>query len=126
MLNDMLCNRLVCGLNHPGIQKRLLSESDLMLDKALEISQGIEVAHHSSKVIQSGDLKFTPIQRVQAHTRADAHPKPQISEGGSCYHCGGQHKSHKCHFRKARCNICHKKGPIAQACRNKEPTREQR
>ena len=40
MLDDMLCNRLVCGINHPGIQKRLLSESDLTLEKALEISQG--------------------------------------------------------------------------------------
>ena len=29
MLDDMLRDRLVCGINHPGIQKRLLSESDL-------------------------------------------------------------------------------------------------
>ena len=72
----MLHDRLVCGINHPGIQKRLLSESDFTLEKALEISLGMEVADHSSKVIQSGDLKFTAVQRVQAHTRGYAHPKP--------------------------------------------------
>ena len=119
-LDDMLCNRLVCGISHPGIQKRLLSESDLTLEKALEISQGIEVADHSSQVIQSSDPKSTPVQRVQAHTRADVHPKPQISEGGSCYCCGGQHKSHKDCFREAICHICCKKGHIAWACRNKD------
>ena len=109
MLDDMLHDRLVCGINHPGIQKRLLSESDLILEKALEISQGMEVADHSSKVIQSGDQKFTPVQRVQAHTRGDACPKPLISKGGSCYRCGGQHKNHECRFREALCHICRKR-----------------
>ena len=112
MLDDMLLERFMCGINHPGIQKRLLLESDLILEKELEISQGMEVADHSSKVIQSGYLKFTPVQRLQAHTRADAHPKPLRSEGGSCYPCGGQHKSHKCRSRKAQYHICHKKGHI--------------
>ena len=51
LLDNMLHDRLVCGINRPGIQKRLLSESDPMLEKALEISQGMEVADHSSKII---------------------------------------------------------------------------
>ena len=46
------------------------------LEEALETSKGMVVADHSSKVIQSNDLKFTPVQRVQAHTRADSRPKP--------------------------------------------------
>ena len=116
MLDNMLRNRLVCAINHPGIQKRLLSESDLTLEKALEISQGMEIADHSSKVIQSGDQKFTPVQRVQAHTRGDAHAKPLISEGGSCYCCCGQRNSHECCFREALCHICHKRRYIARVC----------
>ena len=50
--------------------------SDLTLEKTLEIGQGTELVDHSSKVIQSGNLKFTPVQRVQAHTRADACQRP--------------------------------------------------
>ena len=127
----MLRDRLVCWINHPGIQKRLLSESDLTLAKPLELSQGMEVADHSSKevadhsskVIQSGNLKFTPVQKVQAHTRACACPKSLISGRGSCYRCGGQHKSHECHFREALCHICSKKGHIAWVCRNKDRQR---
>ena len=120
MLDNMLRGRLVCGINHPGIQKRLLSESDLTLEKALEISQGMDIADHSSKLIQSSDPKSIPVQRVQPHTRADVRPKPQIFEGGSCYCCGGQHKYHKCRFRETQRHICRKKGHIAWACRNKD------
>ena len=126
MLDDMLHDRLVCGINNPGIQKRLFSDTDLTLEKALEISEGMEVADHSSKVIQSGDLKFTSVQRVQAHTRADTLSKPLISEGGSCYYCGGQHKFPECYFREALCHICRKKRHIARACRNKDRQRGKR
>ena len=44
---------------------------------------------------------------IQADIRADASPKPTISEGGSCYRCGGHHKFHECRFREALCHICH-------------------
>ena len=37
-LNDMLRDRLVCGLHNELIQKRLLSEPDLSLAKASEIA----------------------------------------------------------------------------------------
>ena len=35
-LSEMLRDRLVCGINHPAIQKTLLAKKDLTLDKALE------------------------------------------------------------------------------------------
>ena len=43
-LNIMLRHRLVCGVNHEGIQRRLLSEKDLTYEKALEIALAMEAA----------------------------------------------------------------------------------
>ena len=38
VLNDMLRDRLVCGIENSHIQRRLLAEPNLTLDKAVEIS----------------------------------------------------------------------------------------
>ena len=37
-LEDMLCDRLVCGLAERRVQQRLLAEGDLTFDKALKIA----------------------------------------------------------------------------------------
>ena len=43
-LEEMLRDRLVCGVNDPRIQKRLLAETELTLKKAFELAQAIEMA----------------------------------------------------------------------------------
>ena len=43
-LSEMLRDRLVCGVNHEGIQKKLLAEKDLDYDKAYGIAVAIEVS----------------------------------------------------------------------------------
>lgn len=43
-LNEKLRDRLVCGIRHPHIQKRLLSEKDSTFEKAVEISVAMEAA----------------------------------------------------------------------------------
>ncbi len=42
--NDTLRDRLVCGLRCEGIQKRLLTESNLTLQRAIELSVSMELA----------------------------------------------------------------------------------
>ena len=45
VLNDMLRDRLVCGVNHSQIQQKLLNEgSSLMLEKAISIAISTKVA----------------------------------------------------------------------------------
>ena len=39
-LQDMLGDRLVCGVNHEAITNRLLSEKKLTFDKAMELGRG--------------------------------------------------------------------------------------
>ena len=45
----MLRERLVCGINHPAIQKTLLAEKDLTLDKAVDIARALETAEKGTK-----------------------------------------------------------------------------
>ena len=43
----------VCGLKAENIQKRLLSEADLTLDRALEVAQAMETAAKDATELQS-------------------------------------------------------------------------
>ena len=43
-LKVMLGDQLVCGVNHDGIQQKLLAEKNLTYDKALEIPLTMEIA----------------------------------------------------------------------------------
>ena len=43
-LKEMLHDQLVCGINHDGIQQRLLAEKGLTYEKALELALVIESA----------------------------------------------------------------------------------
>ena len=79
-LNDMLRDRLVCGVNNEQLQRRLLSEPQLTFKKALEISQTFEAATRDAKDLQDGPRSMAPVQNI---TRK--------SGQSLCYHCGGQH-----------------------------------
>ena len=50
-LEDMLRDRIVCGINNDNIQKRLLAEAKLTYAKALELAQGLETATRNMKEI---------------------------------------------------------------------------
>ena len=48
----MLRDRLVCGVSHQTIQKRLLAEKNLTLEKALDIALALEAADNDLKHLQ--------------------------------------------------------------------------
>ncbi len=49
----MLRDRLVCGVRHEGIQKRLLSEKDLTFETAYDLALSLETAERDSKSIST-------------------------------------------------------------------------
>ena len=58
-LNEALRDRLVCGIRSESIQKRLLSEAELPLTKAISIAQSMEATDLESKTLKTERL---PIQ----------------------------------------------------------------
>ena len=127
-LNMMLRDRLVCGVNHQAIQKRLLGEKELTYERALEIALSIETAEKDVKNFQrsSGTVMYQrksadrfPTRNEQISTHRAAVPNPP------CHRClGNNHSPQMCPFKQAECNKCHKKGHIAKACRTKRNGRK--
>ena len=60
-LNEALCDRLVCGLREEAMQRRLLAEPSLDLEKACELAQGMEAANRNAKEIQAKGSETLPL-----------------------------------------------------------------
>ena len=104
-LQDMLRDRLVCGVNHEAITNRLLSEKKLDFDKALELAQSIESAERDKRHLKATQATSTPqvhhstTQKSRNKQRSNEQLK-QSRQGSSvvCYRCGGFASSHSLPF----------------------------
>ena len=112
-LSEALRDRLVCGLQSEMILKALLSKADLTLDKALEISQGMEAAAKKSKELHGN-------HRSGSNSVLNVSGETPGGRGKPCGRCGrGNHNSSECKFKTAECHKCGKVGHIAPVCRSK-------
>ncbi|XP_029551127.1 uncharacterized protein K02A2.6-like [Salmo trutta] len=111
MLEDMLRDRLVCGINEDSIQRRLLGEATLTFKRALELSQGMEMAASNVKNIQKANSESCAVHQV---TKEAAGKRGKAVE---CFRCGGTHYGNNCKFMETVCHNCNKKGHLAKKCR---------
>ena len=109
-LDQALRDKLVCGLRNESIQRKLLAEADLTLKRAVEVSQGMEAAHHQASELQA------------AKTPQDIHPVNVLKR--PCFRCGKtNHAQEECYFRSQTCHKCGKVGHVAKVCRGKKNQR---
>ena len=108
-LDEMLRDRIVCGVNDARIQRRLLAETDLTFKKALEVAQAMELA----------DRGATDILGLPAVLPASSAPihnvQKGVKEAKACYRCGGKHLQTACKYPSdVECFNCSGKGHIAR------------
>ncbi|XP_041961667.1 uncharacterized protein K02A2.6-like [Alosa sapidissima] len=115
-LQQMLRDRLVCGINDERIQRRLLSETELTFDKALSIAVAVETANKNAQDLKnpSASVKFIKTKKGTQESSAFK------ESGNECYRCKGtRHNAANCKFKQEKCHACGKVGHIARACRGK-------
>ena len=66
-LDEMLRDRLACGVAKSAIQRRLLAEPDLTLKKGLDLERTMEMAEKDVKDRQ------TPCSELRGGTETDVH-----------------------------------------------------
>ena len=108
MLNKMLRDRLVCGVNDKAIQRRLLLETDVTLENIEKVARTIEAAAQITHALNNAsDL---PCKSDCVHHTADR--RPGVNKR-SCYRCGSKdHTAPDCKFKQAKCHGCGKMGHL--------------
>ena len=116
-LGDALRDRLVCGIKNENIQKRLLSESDLKLDKAIEIATAMETAARDAVELRH-QHRPDSVHKLSKRTPIPAKYK---NANKACFRCDRpNHTPDQCHFKEETCQFCSKKGHIERACLSKK------
>ena len=114
-LDDMLRDRLVCGVRDKRVQQRLLAEANLTFKITMEVSQEIEAAERNVMDLQA---KQTPkTETVLALNKPRAANLPVSA--AKCYRCGDTHLPKDCYFKDAECHFFKKRGHLAKVCHAK-------
>ena len=111
-LDDMLRDRLVCGVRDKRLQQHLLAEANLTFKIAMEVSQAVEAAERNARDLQARQTPKTETVLALNEPRAANLPVSVAK----CYRCGGAHLPKDCHFKDAECHFCKKRGHIAKVC----------
>nr|XP_055071051.1 uncharacterized protein K02A2.6-like [Misgurnus anguillicaudatus] len=104
-LDDALRDRFVCGLKSEATQKRLLTETTLTFQRAVELAVSMETASREAHQL-SGSLTVNALSLLKNKT------------ANKCKRCGkDNHSDDDCWFKDKNCNTCGKKGHISRVCR---------
>ena len=96
-LDEMLRDRLVCGIAKATVEKCLFTEPKLTFTKAVTIVQVVKVAEKGSTELQSVRdplktfISFTPNKFQEVFTHKQEGVCRDKSSTGNWYHCAGKH-----------------------------------
>ena len=132
LLDEMLRDRLVCGIRHERLQSRLLSEPGLTLQSAVDLAMAQESAAASAAELSAG-LTAEGAGEPAVHRVGESGPpahqaRPRQSGGhagggggqgraaASCSRCLRRHHPDSCPFRTKQCFRCGRTGHVRAVC----------
>ena len=109
-LDDMMRDRLVCGIKDEKVQRRLLADPDLKYKRAVELALAFELVSKNTLDLNTQvKEEETPVHRVN-------NPQGELK----CYRCGGKHWPKQCRFCESKCHDCDETGHSERMCRGKK------
>ncbi|XP_031332218.1 uncharacterized protein K02A2.6-like [Photinus pyralis] len=132
--DEMLRDRIVCGVRDEALQRRLLAESDLTLQKAVDAAiaaetAGVNLNELRGSITGGGDTSKSA-NAVTGKRNANYSTNKRDNAAATmkpCFRCGDLHKPDVCRCKEVVCRFCKKKGHIERVClakaKNKTPQR---
>lgn len=120
-LDIMLRDRFVCGIENKSMQRKMLTESELTLTKAVDIALSIEAAEKDTQMLGEATVQVQKIIKVKSFPKQSCPSSQQrLGPKCDCNCCGGKdHSAQQCKFKDATCHHCKRKGHIRRACRSR-------
>lgn len=106
--DSLLKDKIVFGVYSDQVREKLLTESDLTLDKAIAICRASEQATKQLKEINNAESQQVNILKNKS--------KQSKKEEFNCRRCGTKHGRQNCPAYKSKCEKCQKLGHFANSC----------
>ncbi|XP_038055820.1 uncharacterized protein LOC119727829 [Patiria miniata] len=124
LLDEMLRDRLVIGVVGNSIRARLLRESSLTLQKAIDICRSSEQA--AIHLQQMDPVEAETAHFVKNKQRTQKSGKASKPPNINCKYCGKSHSKGKCPAYGTTCSKCQKRNHYAQVCQSSGKDRTKR
>ena len=122
--DGLIRDRIVCGIINDSVRARPLRESDLSLEKCVDICRASEISAFQLKELT--DEKSVHAVRVedkagQSDTWKEKREEKRDKTGNNiCNYCGYRHRRSRCPAYGKNCNRCKKLHHFASMCKAKE------
>lgn len=120
--DSLIKDRIVIGIHDEDLQRRLLKEEELNLEKCVSMCKTAELAKHQVKIINDENNKIhilrtrsTEKDNKESRERVANHQQPQSR---NCSRCGGVHKPRQCPAYGKKCAKCARPNHFASVCRS--------
>lgn len=115
-------DRIICGINNQTIRERLLRESDLTLDKTLDICRAAEHSKQQMKTMSEthiANIDVVQCKSTRNPTRPTDATRTQANyQRKPCGNCGSFHRPRSCPAYGKHCDNCSRLGHFAKCCRS--------
>ena len=116
LADDLIRDRIVCGVNNDSIRKRMLQESKLTLAKCINMCQAYEATTSQMKAMSQPDVEANYVNkgkhRFKGYKKNTSSRKSYSASGTNtitdCKFCGKEHElsKNKCPAQGKTCAIC--------------------
>ena len=128
LTDSLIKYRLVCGVLKDSVRSRLLQETELTLQKAIDICRAAKTLTQQMIVIQSTSSGATGSNEnvvkkkiVKSNSVKNTDNKPAGSTIKlKSRKCGYKHEPHKCPAFGKLCHNCKRKNHFSTVCKNKK------
>lgn len=122
LTDSLIKDRLVCGVKQDTVRSRLLRETDLTLQKAIDTCRAAETSTQQMKAIQGmsaeGNVDIVKKKVLKNKPNKAVEHKPVNSH--ECGKCGYKHEPRKCPAFGKFCKNCNRKNHFAKKCKSKK------
>ena len=118
-LEQAIRDRLVCGLRSEIVQRKLLSEKHLTLQKAYDLAHSLETARRRASELQASAKATTQVSKDIQRVAPGRPTNAGVSPPQCCYRWGkAGHHPDKSHYRLQKCRGCGKRTHIVRMCKS--------
>lgn len=122
LADSLLKDKIVIGVLCEEIRKKLLAETELTLEKAINLCRANERASKHFGEMQTREQNTVEsVRTTKSNSKVKSNSSKEISddEQFDCKRCGTEHSRKSCPAYKKKCDNCNIPGHFARMCKSK-------